>query len=139
MSLYDSILGLSERMMTDTCRYIRRYDNFSRFKESKSEFVEDIFEVTNCLIIPNSQSNTEKDREGSVDFVGGYIFLHSKIFLNLGLIDSNGNLTAQDNTDFVEFNGVRYEVTKVTLSNWDWVAKKNITIRINYKQFLNTN
>lgn len=139
MSLIDSILGLSGRMMTNTCRYIRRYENFSRFKESQTEFVEDIFEVKECLIVPNAKANVQKDREGSFDLVGGYILLHSKFFVDLGLIDSNGNLIAQDNTDFVEFGNVRYEITKVELSGWDWVAKKFILVRIAYKQFLNTN
>lgn len=139
MSLIDSILGLSGRMMTNTCRYIRRYENFSRFKETQTEFAEDIFEIAQCLIVPNKNANSQKERVGSSDLGGGYILLHTKFFEDLGLIDSNGNLTATDNTDYVEFGNVRYEILKVELAGWDWVAKKFILVRINYKQFLNTN
>lgn len=138
MSLYNSILGLSGRLMTQTFRYIRRTENFSRFRESRGEFLETIYEVPQSLTTPSTGANTVKYREGSMDLGGGSVMLHAKFFEDIGMI-VDGKLVAQDNTDHLEIDGTRYEITKVEVSGWDWVAKKYILVMINYRQFLNSN
>lgn len=138
MSLYTSILGLSGRLMTNNFQYLQRTENFSRFRESKSEFLETSYQITECLITPNV-ANTNKDREGSINLAGGSIMIHAQKFIDVGLIDDNGKLLVNPNTDHILINGNRFEVTEVEYAGWDWVLKKFILINLNYRQFINSN
>ncbi len=138
MSLYISILGLSSRLMTNNFQYLQRTENFSRFRESNVEFLETSYGITECLITPNV-ANTNKDREGSTNLAGGSIMIHAQKFIDVGLIDANGNLLTNPNTDHILINGNRFEVTEVEYAGWDWVLKKFILINLNYRQFITSN
>ena len=138
MSLYSSILGLSARLMTNNFQYLQRTENFSRFRESKTEFLETSYQINECLITPHV-ANTNKEREGSTNLHGGSIMIHAQKFIDVGLIDSNGKLLVNPNTDHILINGNRFEVTEVEYAGWDWVLKKFILINLNYRQFLTSN